>query len=77
VELLVQCDEAQQNDPSRGALRIQDSWPVAEDEWPVAGLREEQFSRGGLFERAFGRAGGVGKFPHECGHAGLRHVEVR
>ena len=48
----------------------------AQDEWPIAGLREEQFPRG-LFEGAFRQAGGVRKFSRELRHAFLRDVQVR
>gem|GEM_PF-3872812 len=74
-ELFVQGEEAEQM-IFHATARVVGTRPGAQDERPVAGLREEQFA-GGLFQGAGLQASGVRKLFGEFSHPVLRDLQVR
>jgi hypothetical protein len=76
-QLVVQRDEAEQM-VLHAAAGVIGTGAGAQNERPVARLRQQQFARG-LFQRArlAGRSPFSGKFPRQSGHAFLRDLQVR
>ena len=75
-ELFVQGDEAEQM-IFHAAARVVGTGAGAQDERPVAGLRQQQFARGLLQRARLQAASAVGKFLRQLGHALLRDLQVR
>ena len=74
-QLIVEGDEAEEV-VFHAFLCVLGAGAGAQDEWPVAGLGEQEFL-GGLPERAQLEAGRIGEPAGEFGHARLGDVQMR
>ena len=74
-ELVVQGEEPEQM-VFHAAARVIGAGARAQNERPVAGLREQQFARG-LPQRARRQGAGLFKSPRQSGHPLLRDLQVR